>query len=72
LIISEALAEGVDPETKARYVQMRLRAEQQREALQRKLDAWNAKLTAKRDAVIADAAEEMSRPLPLPPPPKRA
>jgi hypothetical protein len=70
--VSEALALEVDPNTKARYAQLQLRAEKQRESLQRKLDAWNAKLAAHRAAVIAGAAEEMSRPLPLPPPPKRA
>ena len=70
--VSEALAHEVDPDTRARYEQMRLMAEKRREALQRKLDAWNAKIAAHRAAVIAGAAEEMSRPLPLPPPPKRA
>jgi hypothetical protein len=68
---SEALATASDPNDKARYAQMLLRAEKQRDRLQEKLDAWNAKIAARRAAVVAGAAEEMSRPLPLPPPPHR-
>jgi hypothetical protein len=68
---SEALAAAGDAGAKARYAQVLLRAEKQRDRLQVKLDAWNAKIAARREAVVAGAEEEMSRPLPLPPPPAR-
>jgi hypothetical protein len=69
--IAEALVAASDEGAKARYAQLLLRAERQRDLLQEKLEAWNAKIAARRAAVVTGAAAEMSRPLPVPPPPAR-
>jgi hypothetical protein len=64
-----ATATGPADEEQARYYL--LFAQKQKQALQAKLDAWNGRIAARRQAEIANAPAEMARPLPNPPPPPR-
>ncbi len=66
--VAEALSHATDAATRERLGEFLVRARKQREAMQAKLDAWNAAIAARRAKVIEGAAEEMARPLPNPPP----
>lgn len=64
--VAEAIA--ADPACKDRYEYYLLVARKRKQALQAKLDAWNGRIAERRQAEIANAPNEMARPLPNPPP----
>ncbi len=68
---AEAALAGATGEDRERVAEVLLRARKLQKAYQASLDAWNARIAARRAKVIEGAEAEMARPLPNPPPPAR-
>ncbi len=65
--VTEALAETEDETQQRRYARFKARVERRVAAIEKDFAEWNAKIAARRQAMIAAAEEEMARPLPLGP-----
>ena len=64
--VEEALTDARDTE-RARLQRFLHRVCRREERIRTQFEAWNAKIAARRQAAIADAADEMKRPLPYGP-----
>ncbi len=70
LVLSEidaALAEADDDKERTELTRYRAYVERRMKTIREQFDAWNAKIAARRAQSIAQADEEMKRPLPYGP-----
>lgn len=66
--VARALADEADPARAARLRRLLERVERDYETYRAAFEKWRSEAEAKRQARLAHAADEMSRPLPIPPP----
>ena len=65
--VDDALASTQDETQRAELVRFRAYVERRMKAIREQFDQWNAKIAARRAQSIAQAEEEMKRPLPYGP-----
>jgi hypothetical protein len=68
--VARAVEGETDPTRRARLERLLLRVDRQLAQFRAGFEAWRGAIEAKRQERIHNAPEEMSRPLPNPPPPR--
>jgi len=63
--VRSALGQATNATVRGRLEALLARANEQLETMQSQYDAWRSKIAARRQHTIDQAAEEMSRPLPV-------
>ena len=65
--VDTAISQTTDETERTKLTRFRDRVERRMKAFRKQFDEWNAKIAARRADMIADAEEEMKRPLPYGP-----